>query len=54
MLYSKTDIDADAEREAKALSKQGFRENPNKNRLRSEIDYNKAEFDKLFHQIYRS
>ena len=54
----KNNIDADAEREANAISKlwktlpqrrlQGIRNNQNKSRLRSEHDYNKVEFDKLF------
>ncbi len=49
-MYNKNTIDADAEREAQALSKQGKVERRGKliNRLRSEHDYNKVEFDKLF------
>lgn len=56
--YDKNNIDADAEHEAKALSKQGRITNTNNNcksftsrklqRIRSEYDYNKVELDKLF------
>lgn len=47
-MYNKASIDKDAEREAKALRKQGCSANHNAKRTRLQHEYNRREFDKLF------
>jgi len=47
-MYDKNAIDADAEREANALRKQGRRTNTNEQRIRQSTEYNKEIFEKLF------
>ena len=46
--YNKNSIDKAAEREAKALHKQGQYNSQQHGRQRIVTDYNKAKFDKLF------
>jgi hypothetical protein len=47
-MYNKDHIDKEAEREALALRKQGYKNNHNNSRTRQADNYNKNKFDKLF------
>lgn len=51
MLRVIDDIDRWAEKQAKAIEKQGHKPNRNMKRVRQQTEYNKQEFNKLFKRI---